>query len=62
LHWNDLGNATRDPILGEYFGRLHLETQPFDSKTSGKSEYLFNYLKGWKQGVEQLWEEVREKL
>jgi histidinol-phosphate/aromatic aminotransferase/cobyric acid decarboxylase-like protein len=62
LQWNDLENATKDHILGDYFCRINISNRVLDSDTYCNSEYFLNYLQGWKQGIEQLWEEVREKL
>jgi len=62
LHWNELENATKDHILGDYFCRINISNRVLDSDTYCNSEYFLNYLQGWKQGIEQLWEEVREKL
>ncbi|MGB3210596.1 MAG: hypothetical protein WBB19_07835 [Desulforhopalus sp.] len=62
LHWSDLENATKDPLLGDYFSQTYNSNRLLISNTYYKGEYFLNYLNGWKQGVEQFWAEVREKL
>ncbi len=62
LQWTNLENATKDQVLGDYFRHIHQSNRLLDSSTYCTSEYFLNYLQGWKQGIEQLWEEVREKL
>lgn len=62
LHWNDLENATKDKILGDYFCHIHASNRLFTSNTYCNSDYFLTYLQGWKQGIEQFWEEIREKL
>jgi len=62
LQWTNLENATKDQVLGDYFSHVHLSNRLLDSNTCCTSEYFLNYLQGWKQGIEQLWEEVREKI
>lgn len=62
LHWTDLQNAGKDTILGGYFTEK-LSLQPFlELDTYTNSEYLLNYLKGWKQGIEYFWAEIKELM
>jgi hypothetical protein len=62
LHWSDLRNASKDPILGQYFNEMFSTNRFLESNTYRDPEYLLNYLKGWKQGVEHFWTEIKEKL
>jgi hypothetical protein len=69
LQWNDLENAIKDPILGDFFNQTkilenHSNDSPGFNKTNTyyNSEYFLNYLQGWKQGILQFWEEIKEKL
>lgn len=62
LHWTDLENATKDIILGHYFTEVFTANHPLELNTYPSSEYLLNYLKGWKQGIEFFWAEIKEKL
>lgn len=62
LHWTSFDNATKDPILGEYFLEMHQANRLLKDNTYLNGQYFLNYVKGWKQGVEQFWDEVKEKL
>lgn len=62
LHWSDLQNAAKDAILGQYFNEMFSTEHFFAGNTYRDPEYLLNYLKGWKQGVEYFWTEIKEKL
>ena len=62
LHWSDLENATKDSILGHYFTTNSSLNRLLQSNTYCDTKYALSYLNGWKQGVEQFWEEIREKL
>lgn len=62
LRWNDLDNAGKDEILGEYFTEKFAANPHFHNNTYRNSEYLLNYLKGWKQGLDFFWTEIKEKI
>lgn len=62
LHWTDLENAAKDEILGHYFSTNPTARRLLPGNTYYDSKYALSYLQGWKQGVEQFWEEIREKL
>ncbi len=62
LHWTDLQNATKDEILGHYFSEIFSSKHLRECNTYCRSEYLLNYLQGWKQGIEYFWVEIKEKL
>lgn len=62
LHWNNLENAVKDQVLGEYFQEMHQDNRLLRANTYNNGEYFLNYLKGWKQGVAYFWDEVKEKL
>jgi Arc/MetJ-type ribon-helix-helix transcriptional regulator len=62
LQWNDLENAQKDPLLGDYFSKIYSSNRFLKRETYYNGDYFLNYLKGWKQGIEQFWDEVREKL
>lgn len=62
LHWTDFPNAKKDEILGQYFTEKLNLNHFQDQNTYHQSEYLLNYLTGWKQGIEQFWAEIKEKL
>ncbi len=62
LHWNDLENAAKDTVLGQYFNEIFTLNGFLDRSTYSRSQYLLDYLTGWKQGIEYFWAEVKEKL
>ena len=62
LHWHDLQNAGKNEILGQYFTEIFQLHHSLERNTYCQPEHLLNYLKGWKQGVEYFWEEIKEKL
>ncbi len=62
LHWNEFQSAGKDPILGQYFSDIFRLNHLLDHNTYPSSEYVLNYLKGWKQGIEYFWAEIKEKL
>ena len=62
LQWTELENAAKDLILGEYFQERHTANRLLRSSTYSNDQYFLNYVKGWKQGVDQFWEEVKEKI
>ncbi|EKD38287.1 MAG: hypothetical protein ACD_75C00789G0002 [uncultured bacterium] len=62
LHWSDLENAAKDSVLGHYFTTNASLSRLLQSNTYCDPKYALSYLNGWKQGVEQFWEEIREKL
>lgn len=62
LHWTDLENATRDEVLGHYFSTNPPASRLLLNTTYQDPKYAHSYLQGWKQGIEQFWDEIREKL
>jgi hypothetical protein len=62
LRWEDLDNATKDTILGEYFSERIGKIECKDMRLEGVDVYVGVYLKGWKKGLDEFWDEVKEKL
>jgi hypothetical protein len=62
LHWQDFSNAAKDTVLGHYFTNNPTFSRLSQNNTYSIAQYGLSYLSGWKQGIEQFWEEVREKL
>lgn len=62
LHWNNFDDATQDEILGQYFTEIKRSNRLLRSNTYHNKEYFLNYLKGWKQGIDQFWDEIKERL
>jgi metal-responsive CopG/Arc/MetJ family transcriptional regulator len=62
LAWSDFDSATRDSILGPYFSEVFAANRLGGDDTYSRSEYLKNYICGWKQGIEFFWHEIKERL
>jgi hypothetical protein len=62
LAWSDLDNAAKDSILGPYFNEVLAANRLVGDDTYSRPEYLKNYLRGWKQGIEFFWVEIKERL
>jgi hypothetical protein len=62
LGWDDLGNACKDEVLGEYFAEKLGKIKRKDKRLEGINEYVSAYVKGWKKGLIEFWEEIKEKL
>ena len=62
LQWQGFESPLEDALLGGYFrGRQKANRMMVISAGAG-SPYFRVYLEGWKSGVEQFWEEIRDKL
>jgi hypothetical protein len=57
-----LGNACKDEVLGEYFAEKLGKIKRKDKRLEGINEYVSAYVKGWKKGLIEFWEEIKEKL
>lgn len=62
LAWSDLENAVKDAVLGSYFSEMLTAKRLRGEDSSSRGEYLDNYLRGWKQGIESFWAEIKERL
>lgn len=62
LDWNDIDNAVKDEILGGFFLEKSRNTTFPELHPGEPGESFRVYVKGWKNGVEQFWNEIREKL
>jgi Arc/MetJ-type ribon-helix-helix transcriptional regulator len=62
LSWSDYDNAAKDTILGGFFQERVRDNRLFEAGAEGNAEYFRIYVMGWKNGVEQFWNEIREKL
>lgn len=62
LGWEDLDGAIKDKVLGGYFAERIQKIQRIDMRLEGIDEYVRVYLKGWKKGLDEFWEEVKGKL
>ena len=62
LDWDDFGNAVKDSVLGDYFQEMIKDNTLLESRLDGGGVSFLAYMKGWKNGVELFWSEVREKI
>jgi hypothetical protein len=67
LTWDPDENAALDEKLGEYFSYMFDKYKEWLSTTGKKAQDRINelsgkYLKGWKEGVELFWNEVKDKI
>lgn len=62
LAWDDIDNAVKDEVLGGFFRERIAKNALLETRPEGGGESLKVYVKGWKSGVEQFWNEIREKL
>lgn len=62
LSWKDESNAVKDRVLGEFFSERLASSKMMIVTEAGNNEYFTAYLDGWKNGVEQFWQEIRDKL
>lgn len=62
LSWEDLDNAPRDKILGLYFSDKLERSKLMDIQDDTVNEYARIYVRGWKRGLTDFWEEIGDKL
>ena len=62
LSWDEIGNACKDAVLGEYFVEKIGKIKRKDKRLEGLEEYIEAYVKGWKKGLSEFWEEIEGKL
>jgi hypothetical protein len=67
LVWSPCQNPVQDEQLGDYFSEMFEKYRRRIAATGQKaqdwiSDFSDRYLKGWKEGVELFWEEVKDKL
>ena len=67
LAWQRFNNPDLDEELGEYFSDMFAKYKNRIAATGKKAQDRFSdfsekYLKGWKEGVELFWNEVKDKL
>ena len=62
LSWEDLENAARDNLLGVYFAEKIEKIKNKEACQEGTDEYVRVYLAGWKKGLCEFWDEVKQKL
>ncbi len=62
LDWDDIDNAVKDQILGDFFQEKCKINKLLEVRQEGLSESFGVYVKGWKSGIVQFWNEIQEKL
>jgi Arc/MetJ-type ribon-helix-helix transcriptional regulator len=60
--WTDYDIAVKDLILGGFFRDRLKDRQLLKANAEGDGESFLIYVKGWKNGIEQFWNEIRDKL
>ncbi|KQC08949.1 MAG: hypothetical protein APR62_03705 [Smithella sp. SDB] len=67
LAWAPYKNPDQDEELGDYFSHMFEKYKKRIMATGKKAQHRLSdfsekYLKGWKEGVELFWNEVKDKL
>ena len=66
LRWLPEKNPRRNEVIGGYFIDLFAENQELQRRASEgnleSSEFVRNFLSGWKEGVDAFWNEIKDKL
>jgi Arc/MetJ-type ribon-helix-helix transcriptional regulator len=62
LGWENLENAAKDSVLGSYFAEKIEKIKMKEARLDGVDEYVSVYLAGWKKGLCEFWDEVKQKL
>ena len=67
LAWTPYANPFRDEELGDYFSDMFKKYKKRIAAGGRKAQDWFNvfsekYVKGWKEGVELFWSEVKDQL
>lgn len=67
LAWSPYKNPDQDKELGDYFSHMFEKYRKRMTATGKKAQDCLNgfsekYLKGWKEGVDLFWNEVKDKL
>ena len=62
LTWNDDRNLFNDNVLGGYFFEKVEKSRLMEINGGEMNEYLAVYVNGWRKGLAEFWDEVKEKL
>jgi len=62
LSWKDVERAPFDRVLGPFFLEKIEASRLMDISSDAINEYARIYIEGWKKGLEEFWEEIRNKL
>ncbi|MFN2355042.1 MAG: hypothetical protein ABR512_11030 [Desulfopila sp.] len=66
LSWDDIDNVLNDTILGPYFSEKLKSSTLMGIENTAQGDVFSQhgriYIKGWKKGLFDFWEEIRDKL
>lgn len=62
LSWQDIDSATTDKVLGSFFQEKFKTDNLMDTQGNIIKEYARLYLTGWQRGLEEFWNEIKNKL
>ena len=62
LAWKDLDNGPWDRILGPYFSEKIEGSKLMALHDDTVNDYARMYIHGWKRGLHEFWEEIKDKL
>jgi Arc/MetJ-type ribon-helix-helix transcriptional regulator len=66
LGWLPDKNPQRNEVIGDYFADLFAKRNELQGNSPQgdieSSEFVRNFLSGWKEGVDAFWNEIKDKL
>jgi len=62
LAWDDVDGATTDAVVGHYFREKIDKSKLMKEEDGTINEYARIYINGWKKGLEEFWDAVKDKL
>lgn len=62
LAWENLNNAPWDNVLGAYFSEKIEGSRLMAHHEDTVNDYARLYINGWKRGLHEFWEEIKDKL
>ena len=62
LSWEDINAAPLDGILGAYFRERFEHSKLMNIQNELMNEYARLYVRGWQKGLQEFWEEIKDKL
>ena len=62
LSWEKYEQGHEDRILGSYFSEKIHANKLMKIQSNAVNEYARIYIQGWKKGLTEFWEEIKDKL